>query len=567
MADADKTNVLMVTGGEKQSVGQSARLLNDYLERTGRHTVSQVTLTSRGAPALANLADSKFNAVLIWADHHEPLPNDQASGLAGFLKRGGGLVTLHHSPMMMTAHDELAKLVGVRVQPESFGPYEYMVWPDAVCGQGEAIPLVRTDPFQVRDFMPHVAPSHDAAVFAVGHIDGKPTPLGLSCGTGEGRLIYLAPGGSESAGSSPYLHRMVERSLRVVTGAAFDKTINAGIIGYGGAFNMGKHHAEMINAQTGMATVAVCDLDPKRLEAAQQELGEHIQTYAKAEELLADDSVDLVIVILPHDLHARTAINAAEAGRHVIVEKPLCTALADADAMIAAAREAGVMLSCFNNRRWDGDFQRILSAVRGGHIGDVFHADAASGNYAMPGFWWRSSRQATGGIHYDWGAHYVDWLMNIMDRPIESVSGITRKVYWGNTSNEDYVLATIRFADGATATLEQGTAVAVRRAGWRILGTRGGLTNEGPGKPVTMIQRDGGSSRQTTLEPAEARWQRYYQNIANHLIMDEQLVVTAAQARRVIGILELAEKSSRQGGAPLPLAGEGDGSPEYLWPW
>ncbi len=559
--------ILLLTGpGSNRPETPAVTRWVDQLEASGRFTVSVVSITSNGAPALANLLESEFKAVLAITGLSDALPETHAQGLAKFVQSGGGLVTLHHAVSTLAGNDSLGKLLGVRVKSESPTAFDFKVRFASKAKDAGHTLAVRCDDFDIHDSLLAVEPDDDSEVFAVSHIDGRDTPVGLSRKADKGLVVSLALGGTPQALDNPNLYRMAERALRHVCGETFDKKIGVGIIGYGGAFGMGKIHAEALNNQFGCKTVAVCDTDPERTKHAKTELGDAIKTYTKYQDLLADDKVDLVIVILPHNLHAEVCIAASEAGKHVVTEKPFCITLSEADAMIAAADKAGTMLSCFHNRRWDGDFRQMLSLIKAGEIGDVFHADAATGGWHMPNNWWRASKPVSGGVLYDWGAHYVDWLLNFIPKRIESVSGILHKNTWHNTSNEDYALVTIRFEGGVSATLEQGQRVAVPRAGWRILGTEGGLSNDGPGGQVTLTKHAHGSRGEAKLDKWEPNWNSYYQNVANHLIMDEPLIVTAHQARRTIAIFDLAEKSHAQGGAPLLVPGEDSFELGYRWP-
>ncbi|MFW6061018.1 MAG: Gfo/Idh/MocA family oxidoreductase [Phycisphaeraceae bacterium] len=561
-------HVLLVTGGESVEHRAKAKRLTAILEASGRFQVSAVSVTKNGAPALATLPDSGFEAVVLAVDHPGKIPAGHAKGLAQFVEQGGGLVALHRAAVSFQENAELNDLLGSTVEASSATVFEYPF--NFVSSAREAGHPVaaRADDFVVRDAFLQIAPPEDAQVFAVSHVAGAPVPVGYDRPRGKGRIVYLMPGGEDAALANPYVQRVIERAVRYVRGERYEKTIRAGILGYGGAFNMGKRHAEAINAQHGMETVAVCDVDPTRAAQAKTELGDSIRTYTEMEALLADDAVDLIVAILPHNLHAQACIAASEAGKHVVTEKPFSITLDEADRMLAAAREKGTLVTCFHNRRWDGDFLQMLHLVRSGEIGELFHGDAASGGWGMPRAWWRSSKAISGGMLYDWGAHYVDWLLNFFPKRIESVSGNLQKRYWHNVTNEDFAQVQIRFEDGTTATLEQGSLVAIQRAGWRLLGTLGGLTNAGPGQPVTMVQQRDGMRRESELKPWEGnRWANFYQNVANHLIMGERLVVTAEQARRVIGVLELAERSNEQGGKPLALPGEEQYEPDYIVPW
>jgi predicted dehydrogenase len=228
--------------------------------------------------------------------------------------------------------------------------------------------------------------------------------------------------------------------------------VRAAVIGYGGAFNMGKAHAEWMN-KAGMTTVAACDVDPKRVAQAVDDFP-GIRTYTSVDDLLKDPEVDLCVVILPHNLHASVAIQCAEAGKHVIVEKPMCISVAEADAMIAAAEKSGVMLSIFHNRRHDGDFLTIRDLIQKGTIGEVFHLEACLGGYHQPGSWWRSSKEISGGAMFDWGAHMIDWILNLVPEEIVGVDGYYHKRRWVDVSNEDHTELSIRYASGANAKVE-----------------------------------------------------------------------------------------------------------------
>ena len=317
--------------------------------------------------------------------------------------------------------------------------------------------------------------------------------------------------------------------------------IKSAVIGYGGAFNMGKLHAEQMNA-SGMRTVAACDLDPKRMEAAAKDLP-GIKTFLSIDGLLADPDIDLCVVILPHNMHAPIAIQCAEAGKHVIVEKPMCLSVAEADAMVAASAKAGKMLSVFHNRRWDGDYQTIQGLIDEGMIGEVFHIEACMGGFHDLGSWWRSNKAISGGALFDWGAHIVDWIQLFLPGTIAGVDGYFHKLRWHSQTNEDHTELVIRFASGATAQVEISALAAAQKDRWRILGTHGSIVQNSDMLDVTVDHK--GHLAKFKLRPKETRWQGYYENIAGHLMRGEELVVKPEEARRTIGIIEAAEESSK----------------------
>jgi scyllo-inositol 2-dehydrogenase (NADP+) len=327
------------------------------------------------------------------------------------------------------------------------------------------------------------------------------------------------------------------------------ETVRCAVIGYGGAFNMGRQHAQSMN-QAGMKTVAACDLDPGRMEQAAQDFP-GIRTYTRVEELLQDPQVDLCVVILPHNLHAAVAIDCARAGKHVVVEKPMCTSVGEADAMVEAAEKAGVMLSVFHNRRWDGDFRTIRGLIEEGVIGEVFKIEACMGGLHRPHDWWRSDKQLSGGAMFDWGAHIIDWVLHFIPRPVAGVDGYYHKRRWHEFTNEDHTELVIRFDDGRTAQVEISSLAAAPKPRWRILGTHGSIVmDDWQTVQVTVDHR--GHLAKFEVRAQDSDWQAYYDNVAAHLMRGEELVVKATEARRIISIIEAAERSSEAKATVVP---------------
>jgi len=333
-----------------------------------------------------------------------------------------------------------------------------------------------------------------------------------------------------------------------------EKVIRGGVIGYGAAFNMGRSHLKWM-AAAGLQPTAVCDADPGRLQDAAKDF-RGIETYTGVAEMLRKSPVDLVTVITPHHTHAALAVQCLEAGRHVIVEKPMCITVAEADRMIAAAQKSGVMLSVFHNRRWDGDFKALRDIIGRGLIGDIFHIEAFSGGYADPGTWWRADKRISGGIIYDWGAHFVDWILNLVPAEMESIMGYFHQdLVWKDATNEDQAQAIIRFANGAVADLQCSQVAFCGKMKWRILGAKGCICDgrrEGHFLVTTEVQ---GLRAEIEVKHQSTNWDAYYQNIAGHLLRGEELAVTAEQARRVIQVLEGAEKASKAGKTIKPKYG------------
>ena len=328
------------------------------------------------------------------------------------------------------------------------------------------------------------------------------------------------------------------------------QTIRCGVIGYGGAFNMGRAHAEYISQTEGLELVSICDLDPQRTQAAAGDFAD-IKTYNAIDEMLADPNVDLAVIVLPHNIHAPIAIQCAQAGKHVVVEKPMCVSVDEATAMIDASRAAGKMLSVFHNRRQDSDYQTLREIIVDRKlIGDVFKIEVFSGGFHEQNpNWWRSSKEISGGYFYDWGAHFLDWLLGLVPgQKMTSISGAFHKRVWHDVTNEDHVEANIIFDSGCAANIQMSSIAHATKTGWWILGTKGAVVDKGGYFEVTGdFQSEGEKAVLHIPYKGESQWQTYYRNISEHLLKGAELMVKPEQARRVIAVLEGAEKSSKAG--------------------
>jgi predicted dehydrogenase len=326
------------------------------------------------------------------------------------------------------------------------------------------------------------------------------------------------------------------------------RTIRCGVIGYGGAFNMGRAHAEYITQTDGLELAAICDLDAARTAVAQEDFA-GIQTYNAVAEMLASPAIDLAVIVLPHNLHAPVSIQCSQAGKHVICEKPMALTVDEATRMIEAARAAGKMLSVFHNRRQDDSYRTLHKIIREENLlGEVFNIEIWSGGFARPGTWWRSSKEISGGLLYDWGAHFLDWLLGLVPGPIESVTGYFQKRLWHEVSNEDHGQAVIKFENGCIASIQMSTIAHAHKPAWWVLGEKGAAVDRGGYYEVTGdFQAAGHPATLRVPYSPKSEWQAYYANIADHLLRGAELMVKPEQARRVIAGQEAAEQSSKTG--------------------
>jgi predicted dehydrogenase len=389
----------------------------------------------------------------------------------------------------------------------------------------------------------------------------------------EGVVATFTLGSSVAALSAPAVHRLLHRVVRHALGESDGPDVRVGILGYGA---IGHEHSAAIAATPGLSLVAVCDRNAARVAAARS-LAPDLRVVDDADALLADDGVDLVIVSTPPDTHHTWAMRALEAGKHVVVEKPFCLTVAEADAMIALAADRSLTLAVYQNRRWDADFLALERVVRSGAIGDVFHLESFVGGYGHPCSYWHSDEEVSGGAIYDWGSHHLDWTLRLLPQEVEWVSAATHKRVWHDVTNADHSRVTVHFADGAEAEFVHSDLAATPKPKWYVLGTRGAI--RGDWRSASVVARDAvGNLAEDVLAPAEspalltvctpdgsglvheqrlavaaAPAQPFHRELADRLLSGAPLSVTPEGSRRNIAVMEAATASARDGGRPVEV--------------
>lgn len=341
-----------------------------------------------------------------------------------------------------------------------------------------------------------------------------------------------------------------------------DDKVRCAIIGYGPVFNWGWMHARWIKAVESLKLVAICDKDHECAAKAKSDFPE-AHTYTDMREMLDRDDIDMVSVVTPHNTHASIAIECLRAGKHTVVEKPMCISVAEATEMIETAKQANRTLAVFHNRRHDGNVRAIKEVIDRGLIGDVFHIELSvcsygpHFNYGRGGKPWRADKAISGGAFYDWGAHAIDWVLHIVPSRMAQVTGFFHKLVWHDVSNEDQTRAIVRFENGAVADIMVSRIAYFGKPLWYILGTSGAIIDMGrdaiKGYTKEINGPSGGSFRMRTSEGEkevkyrESDWLTYYVEVAEHLLRGGPVPVTGEDGRRVIAVFEAAERSSKSG--------------------
>ncbi len=377
----------------------------------------------------------------------------------------------------------------------------------------------------------------------------------------------LTVGSTPQTYADPAFSRLVHRLLRRLIGQKDATPVRVGMLGYGA---IGPEHATAIGLTQGLSLEAVCDPNPLRVEAARSVLPQ-VRAHADGADLLADDAVDLVVVSTPPHTHAEWVLRALQAGKHVVVEKPFCLTVDEADRQITAAREAGLTLAVYQNRRWDADYLAVKKAVRAGQLGEVFHLETFVGGYEHPCNFWHSDATVSGGAIYDWGSHYLDWVLDLCPQEVEWVSATAHKRVWHDVTNADHTRVLLHFVDGVEAEFTASDLAAARKPKFYVLGTQGALVGHWQQErvvsrsPVGLVVEDrfavsdacavlslfGPDGSETALAVGPAPAYPFHRELADQLLSDEPMSVTPTGSRRNIAVMQAATRSAVDGGRPV----------------
>jgi len=194
---------------------------------------------------------------------------------------------------------------------------------------------------------------------------------------------------------------------------------------------IGRIHAQACQKHRDDIDLYVCDLDSEVARAAGEEF-EAVGVFTSYEEVLADSDIEAVDLCLPHHIHASTALSAFEAGKHVLLEKPIANSLAEADSIIKAADKSGLVLAVSENFRFEPGIDRALEIMERGDIGKPFLIQIQEMSFGIEVTthmqacdWRRRKSTGGGGVLFDRGVHLMA-IINQLGGKVKSVYAQTR---------------------------------------------------------------------------------------------------------------------------------------------
>ncbi len=338
---------------------------------------------------------------------------------------------------------------------------------------------------------------------------------------------------------------------------------NVTIIGYGG---QGGWHAGHAAESDVVSLLGIYDIDEKKSELARTR---GIHAYGSLDEALSDEKCDIVVVATPNDSHKEIVVRALAAGKNVICEKPVEMSVLALDEMLDAAKKSGKLFTVHQNRRWDVDFLAMKQIIDSGDIGDVIRIESRiHGSRGIPSDW-RCHKPYGGGMILDWGVHLIDQMLLLIPQKIERVSCDITNI----TTNEvdDGFRLNIYFEGGRTGYVEVGTynfiplprfymqckngsakiedwrqkASVAKCLAWHEsdvipVQTAAGITK-------TMAPRDEITLKTYEIDRPVSDVHDFYRNFVKAIDGEEAQLITHAQVRRVMKVMEACFKSAELG--------------------
>ncbi|MER5720175.1 Gfo/Idh/MocA family oxidoreductase [Streptomyces sp. NPDC002132] len=345
--------------------------------------------------------------------------------------------------------------------------------------------------------------------------------------------------------------------------------LRVGLIGYGLAGSV--FHAPLIAATEGLSLDTVVTSNPERQAQARAEFPDVRVTAAPDALLARAGELDLVVIASPNKTHVPLATAALEAGLPVVVDKPIAGTAAEARALAALAEERSLLLSVFQNRRWDGDFLTLRKLLDEGALGDVYRFESRFERWRpQPKGGWRESGDPAeiGGLLYDLGSHVVDQALTLFG-PAASVYAESDVRRPGAEADDDTFIA-LTHAGGVRSHFYVSATTAQLGPRFRVLGSNAGYVKYGL-DPQEAALREGLRPGAGWGEEPESLWGRigagespltgggspvptlpgdypaYYAEVARALIDGGPNPVTALEAAAALDVLEAARRSARDG--------------------
>jgi predicted dehydrogenase len=339
--------------------------------------------------------------------------------------------------------------------------------------------------------------------------------------------------------------------------------IRVGVIGFG--FVAKTFHVPLLQGTDGYKITAVSSSRPGDVSA----MLAGVEVVADPKALATHPDIDLVVIASPNETHAPLAEAAMRSGRNVVVDKPFTITVDEARRLAAVAKEKKVLLSVFQNRRWDSDFLTIQDAIRQDLTGRVVRFESRIDRYRPEvRERWREIPGPGAGLLYDLGPHLIDQTLLLFGIPESVQATLATQRRGGRT--DDFFQLVFRYGE-MVATLEAGSLVSGGTARFSVHGERASVVKLKPdiqedqlragvmpGAPDWGLDPDdatlyeGASGNSRTLKAARGDQRGYYVALRDALLGKTTNPVPPEQGATVMAIIEAGFRSDKEGRRVIP---------------
>jgi predicted dehydrogenase len=318
---------------------------------------------------------------------------------------------------------------------------------------------------------------------------------------------------------------------------------------------MGRNLGRQLITLDDVRLVGVTDVSAEAADRASSELSAPV--FPDARTLIDRDDVDAVIVATPGFLHREYTELAAAHGKHVFVEKPIATTLADCDAMIAAVEQAGVQMTVGQVLRYYPTWWQILELVRRGEIGRPLGIAATriSGGWAGWPAAWRNSLELSGGLLMEVNAHEIDFMCQVCGE-VDRVYAEADHYLDDPTDHPNLYFVSLRFKNGAVGMLHSSTLSAMNDFTGKVQGDEGTILYTGGFGPTAEIRYARRNGEPQTIRVADLQLEQpIHQELRlffEALRSGTPVPITAAEGRHNVAIALAAYESARTGQPVTP---------------
>jgi scyllo-inositol 2-dehydrogenase (NADP+) len=336
-------------------------------------------------------------------------------------------------------------------------------------------------------------------------------------------------------------------------------TISVGLVGFG--LSARQLQLPLILA-AGMSVIGVVTRQAQAVRAVLPEA----RVVPDMEGLLALQPLDLVVIGTPNHLHCAQALLALEHGKHVVVDKPLARSTLEADRLIEAAARHKRKLAVFHNRRWDSDFLTIERSMAEDLLGPVRHFEARWDRFRPEvNDRWREQPQFGGGMLFDLGSHLIDqslclfgmpqWLQaDVFAQRPRAIADDGFELRMGKENLRITLAVSSIAADHALRYRIHGLKGSYRKSGLDMqerqlvsgLSPHDAAFGVEPQAQWGQLVREGDGG-EYAISAERGRWLHFYRSMRQCIESDAPVPVSAQQARRVLTIIEAAQRSNQEG--------------------